>query len=350
MTGLPDLLRQLIRQNGGLSVQDYWTLCQSHPQFGYYMKHDPFGSRGDFVTAPEISQMFGELIGIWIADLWLKMKQPARFLLVECGAGRGTMMDDMLRATRNVPGLHQAAQIHIVETSLHLQELQRQKLGAYKVSWSKTLDDLPTDVPMVILGNEFFDALPIRQVIRTDAGWHERMVGMHGEGFAFGMGDVFPMAASVEAPPGTILEFSPIRDAVWAQMVDRLRKQGGAALMIDYGHAMTAFGDTFQALKDHEMCDVLSSPGDADLTSHVDFGRLADQARDLNPRLATQGDFLDRLGLDTRVKSLLKVATPAQAEEIKAGQARLSSPDQMGELFKVLSICSPASIEPAGFS
>lgn len=350
MTGLPDLLRQLIRQNGGLTVQDYWTLCQSHPRFGYYMKNDPFGTRGDFVTAPEVSQMFGELIGIWVADLWLKMNKPSRFLLVECGAGRGTMMDDLLRATRNVPGLHQAAEIHIVETSPHLQDLQRQKLSAYKVNWSKTLDDLPVDAPLVILGNEFFDALPIRQVIRTDAGWHERMVGVHGDSFAFGIGDVFPMAASVDAPQGTILEFSPIRDAVWAQMVDRLRRQGGAALMIDYGHAMTAFGDTFQAVRDHEPCDVLASPGDCDLTSHVDFGRLADQARDLNPRLATQGDFLNRLGLDTRVKSLLKVATPEQAEEIKAGQDRLSSPQQMGELFKVLSVCSPASIEPAGFS
>ncbi len=350
MTALPDILHKLIRQNGGLSVQDYWTLCQSHPQHGYYMKNDPFGTRGDFITAPEVSQMFGELIGIWVADLWLKLKQPKRFLLVECGAGRGTMMDDLLRATKNVPDFHQAAQIHIVETSLHLENLQRQKLAAYDVTWSRTMDDLPTDVPLVILGNEFFDALPIRQVIRTDAGWHERMVGLHGKNLAFGLGDVFPMAASVDAPAGTILEFSPIRDAVWQQMVTRLRKQGGAALMIDYGHAITSFGDTFQALKDHAPCDVLSNAGEADLTSHVDFGRLADQARDLKPRLATQGDFLNRLGLDTRVKSLLKVATPEQAEEIKAGQTRLAAPDQMGELFKVLSVCCPATIEPAGFS
>lgn len=350
MTGLPEIIREQIRARGGLTVQEYWTLCQSHPKFGYYMRQDPFGSRGDFVTAPEISQMFGELLGIWVADLWMKLGQPSRVILAECGAGRGTMMDDLLRAIRNVPGLLDSLSVWIVETSPALEQKQRQKLAAAAVTWVRDIDDLPGETPLIVLGNEFLDALPIRQVIRTEGGWHERMIGMQGDGLAFGLGSEFPAAAAVAAPPGTIMEFSPLRDAVWGQIVQRVRRQGGAALMIDYGHGVTAFGDTFQAVRNHQPCSVLEEPGGADLTSHVDFGRLSDLAAGLNPRLANQGDFLDRLGLDMRVRALMKNATPEQAEDLKLAQQRLASPEQMGTLFKVLSICNPATIEPAGFS
>ena len=324
-------------------------LCQSHPLHGYYMKQDPFGGTGDFITAPEISQMFGEMIGIWIGDLWIKLGKPSPFSLIECGAGRGTMMDDLLRAIRNLPGFMEAIRIHIVETSPHLRGLQQQKLSSYSVSWHNTLEAVPYEGAAVMIGNEFLDALPVRQVCRSGDAWRERVIGLEGDKLVFGLGGELPFAAQVEAPEGAVFEFSPQRDAVWNIITSRVRAQGGAALMVDYGHGVTSFGDTFQAMKSHAYVDPLAEPGDADLTSHVDFGRLADLAKDLSPRFATQGDFLKRLGIEMRAQTLSANATPDQVRDLKAGLDRLIAPDQMGHLFKVLSICHPSGIEPAGF-
>ena len=167
MNSLAEIIRAHIMHHGPMTVQDYWTLCLSHPHHGYYIKQNPLGQAGDFITAPEISQMFGEMIGIWVADIWLKMQRPSPFLLVECGAGRGTMMEDLLRATRSVPGLHAALEIYIIETSPYLRNIQKQKLDAYKVTWHDTLSGVPDYGPLIILGNEFLDALPIRQVVRA---------------------------------------------------------------------------------------------------------------------------------------------------------------------------------------
>ena len=293
--------------------------------------------------------MFGELLGIWTADLWIKMGKPSPFLLVECGAGRGTMMDDLLRATRSLPGFSEAVQIHIVETSPFLRKLQEEKLSYYNVTWHNALETVPTEGSILILGNEFLDALPVRQVIQANGKWHERVIGLEDNKLTFGLGGELPFAAKVEAPDGAVFEFSPARDAVWTEIVTRMRKQGGAALMIDYGHAVTSFGNTFQAMKSHNYVEVLEEPGDADLTSHVDFGRLSDVARDLNPHLATQADFLKRLGIELRATTLEKNATPDQASDLRSGMTRLIASDQMGDLFKVLAITSPATIEPAGF-
>lgn len=350
MSSLSEIIKTHIRQYGPINVQDYWMLCQSHPVHGYYMKQDPLGGPGDFITAPEISQMFGELIGIWVADMWLKMKKPNPFYLVECGAGRGTMMDDLLRATKALPGFAEAVQVHIVETSPFLRNLQEQKLLGNPVIWHDTLESVPTDHPIIILGNEFLDALPVRQVIRMHGKWHEKMIGLDGDNLAFGFGGELPFAIGVDAPDGAVFEFAPQRDAVWSAMTDRLRHQTGAALMIDYGHGVTGFGDTFQAMKSHEYVDPLDNPGDADLTSHVDFGRLSDLAKDLAPKFATQGDFLKGLGIELRTGTLSKNATPGQLKDLQSGMTRLIAPDQMGTLFKVLAVSYPTSYTPAGFS
>lgn len=349
MNDLSEIIRKHILQHGPITVADYWELCLAHPQHGYYMKQDPFGQEGDFITAPEISQMFGEMIGIWVADLWLKMGSPAMFVLTECGAGRGTMMQDLLRATRAVPGFHAALDINIVETSPHLRAVQKQNLTGYTIHWHDTLATVSELGPLVILGNEFFDALPIRQVVRADTAWRERMIGIDGDGLGFGLGDEIPMSDRIETPIGSVFEFSPARDAVWTEMTGRIRLQGGAALMIDYGHAITGFGDTLQAVKDHAYANILETPGEADLTSHVNFERLKDIAKGLNPRIATQGDFLRRLGIQLRAQTLSKTASTEQAAMLKAGLDRLIEDDQMGTLFKVLSVCNPVTIDPAGF-
>lgn len=332
-----------------MSVQDYWVLCLAHPEHGYYRKQDPFGQNGDFITAPEISQMFGEILGIWVADLWLKLEQPGSVILAECGAGRGTMMNDVLRATRNIAGFHQAASIHIVETSEVLRKAQAETLAEYQVTWHDSIDELPQGAPLILLANEFLDALPIRQVVRSRGRWFERVIGVENGKLVFGYGGEIPMAEKAEAADGTIFEFSPARDNIWRGIASRVREQGGAALTIDYGHAVTGFGNTLQAVKNHQYADVLAEPGDADLTSHVDFARLSDLARDLAPRLATQRDFLTRLGIRMRAKTLLGKATPEQANDIEAALERLTSSEQMGELFKVLCISHPRQPEPAGF-
>lgn len=348
-SSLNDLIKAHIRQHGPMTVQDYWVLCLAHPQHGYYRKQDPFGRQGDFITAPEISQMFGEILGIWAADLWMKLGSPSNFLLAECGAGRGTMLGDLLRATKNVPGFHDAMSVQIVETSETLRKVQADTLADYKVTWHDTIDELPANAPIIFVTNEFLDALPIRQVVRAKGQWFERVIGLQDDKLSFGRGGVVPMSDKVEANDGTIFEFSPARDNIWRQIAERVRTQTGGALTIDYGHAVTGFGNTLQAVKDHAYCDVLETPGDADITSHVDFARLSDLAKDLNPRLATQRDFLTRLGIHIRAKTLLAKANEQQAADIQSALERLTSKEQMGDMFKVLAIVSPSTIDTAGF-
>lgn len=347
MTSLLDLIKSHIAQHGPMTVQDYWALCLSHPQYGYYIKQDPLGRGGDFTTAPEISQVFGEMIGIWAADLWIKLGKPERFILAECGAGRGTMMDDLLRATGNLPGFVEAAEIHIVEISPHLVAVQKQRLSQYNVKWVSTIDDIPMDYPLILLGNEFLDALPIRQMVRTKNGWAERLIGLENDALTFGIGTQVPASDEFDAPEGKIFEVSPARDSVMQQIATRLKMQDGGALLIDYGHLQTSLGDTFQAVKDHQYVDVLATPGDADLTSHVDFARLAMLSEGLTVQMETQGEFLKNMGAILRTDSLLKNATKAQADALRSGLERLIAPDQMGQLFKVIAVTS--GIEPAGF-
>ncbi|WP_051357082.1 SAM-dependent methyltransferase [Azorhizobium doebereinerae] len=342
-----------------MPVGRYMALCLGHPRHGYYMTRDPLGARGDFTTAPEISQMFGELIGLWAVATWQQMGAPAAFRLVELGPGRGTLMADALRAAGLVPAFGAAASLHLVEMSPVLRARQADTLKAVAPRWHDRLEDVP-DGPAIVIANEFFDALPIDQFVRGPDGWHERRVGLDGEGrLAFGLDPrPFPALAALAAHfprphDGAVLE--RLESGPVHALAGRLAAQGGGALVIDYGHARHGFGDTLQAMKDHRFVDPLAAPGEADLTAHVDFAALADAARAVGARAfgpLTQGDFLNRLGLDARAARLTQAADAAQRTAIAAAQARLagSGEGQMGALFKVLALGGPGLGPPPGFA
>ena len=343
MTPLEAELRRIIALDGPITVADYMRLCLGHPQHGYYVTRDPLGAQGDFTTAPEISQMFGELIGAWAVAVWRQMGSPARVNLVELGPGRGTLMADALRAAKAAPDFLSAVAIHLVETSPALRATQESNLAPRNgsITWHHRIEDVP-EGPLIGIANEFVDALPIDQFVR-DRGWHFRMVGLADDRLAFMVApDPLPGNESLEAPTGAILERRHDRPA--ALLARRLAEYGGAALIIDYGHVASGFGDTLQAVADHKFADPLAAPGEADLTAQVDFAALArtavrEGARAQGP--LTQGDFLRRLGIEQRAARLKAKATPQQAADIDAALARLTAPDQMGRLFKVLAIADP---------
>ncbi|KAA5602244.1 class I SAM-dependent methyltransferase [Blastochloris sulfoviridis] len=363
MTPLGRELADLIRADGPLSVARFMALCLGHPRHGYYLTRDPLGRAGDFVTAPEISQMFGELIGLWCADAWNRMGAPERVALVELGPGRGTLMADALRALKVVPALRATLAVHLVETSPALMARQRAALEAagvpagVPVFWHARLADAP-DGPSLIVANEFLDALPVTQLVRGRDGWHERQVGLDSDGrLAFGLSparlpDSLVPAALRTAPPGSLVEVSPERAAAVREIARRLVAHGGAALIVDYGHTQSGLGDTLQAVKGHAFADPLAEPGEADLTSHVDFAALAAAARAEGAAVhgpVTQGAFLAALGIDVRA-ARLKAAAPDQAADIDAALHRLTAPDAMGNLFKVLAIADPKLGPLAGFA
>lgn len=338
MRNLFDLIKRRIETTGPISVADYMDLCLGHPQYGYYMSRDPFGEKGDFTTAPEISQMFGEMIGLWSADMWMKLGSPASFTFAECGPGRGTLMKDMLRACRIVPGFAAAAEIHLIETSPLLIEKQRQNLVGYNVTWNASIDALPEDKPLILIGNEFLDALPVHQAVMTGSGWRERRIGLRDDELIFGLGNTLLGDDMPDAPENEIYEYSPFQDAIWTNICDRIRQQRGAALVIDYGFTADATGDTLQAVKDHEYVSVFQSPGECDLTTHVNFARLQRLAHDLNIHgPVTQEIFLKDLGIELRAEKLI-TANPQMREKITSELQRLTARDQMGELFKVMHV------------
>ncbi|OSQ38496.1 class I SAM-dependent methyltransferase [Thalassospira mesophila] len=351
-TPLLDHLKRRIAIAGPITIADYMTEALAHPQWGYYRKQDPFGQAGDFVTAPEISQMFGELIGLWAAVTWQQMGSPSRVHLVEMGPGRGTLMADALRAVRKVPGFADALTVRFVETSPVLRTRQQTAIMEYGIPavWHDNFDDIPDtqNAPMIVLANEFFDALPVRQFQFTKGGWRERLVAIASEtdDLCFVAGGLAPMTDALvpvtlrgTAKEGDVFETSSLAIAIADQMARRINRDGGAALMIDYGHAHSGFGDTLQALRHHKFHPVLSNPGDADLTTHVDFGALSrtfDQADARTGAVLGQGTFLKMLGIEARADLLKQSATPDQASAIEAALKRLVDADQMGTLFKVL--------------
>jgi NADH dehydrogenase [ubiquinone] 1 alpha subcomplex assembly factor 7 len=378
VTPLGERIAALIRLNGPMSIADYMALCLGDPEHGYYMRREPFGRAGDFITAPEVSQMFGELIGAWVVATWEAMGSPARFAFVELGPGRGTLMKDVLRVARLRPAFLDAAGIHLVETSPRLREIQRETLADSPVVWHASLDDVP-EVPTILIANEFFDALPIRQFVRTADGWAERMIGLgDGGGLTFGLrhlstpttsssgltggsapGEQTPVDRAVASDPpvqpgddvdeGAIVELSPASAAIASGLAARLAKNTGAALLIDYGYEGPATGDTLQAVARHHYVPPLESPGEADLTAHVDFTALARAARaagaETHP-LLTQGEFLARLGLETRAATLKRGKDETTIAAVDAATARLAGPDAMGNLFKVLAISSRGLVVP----
>ena len=354
-TPLGRRLARLIAETGPITVADYMAHCLGDPEHGYYLAREPFGPSGDFVTAPEISQMFGELVGAWIAEAWNAAGRPAAVRLVELGPGRGTLASDLLRTLRLVPDLVAAATLHLVETSPRLRRLQAETRSAAPVAthWHDRLDTVPAGFTLAV-ANEFFDALPVRQFVRTDTAWQERVVGLDADGrLAFGLG---PGAlAACELPPrlreaaaGSILEVSPASIAVMQTLAGRIGRDGGVALVIDYGHAETGLGETLQAVARHAYADPLEAPGEADLTAHVDFSALARAARSGGAAAhgpVGQGAFLSALGLAQRAERLSRDADAATRAAISAAAERLAAPTQMGTLFKVLAV-TPRGVTP----
>ena len=338
---LLDEIRALIAAEGPITVERYMGLCLAR----YYGSRDPLGLAGDFTTAPEISQMFGELIGLWATAVWQGMGEPSPIHLVELGPGRGTLMVDALRATARIPGFRAALQVHLVETSPTLRDRQRQVLAGTGVSptWHDTLDDVP-EGPLLVVANEFFDALPIRQFEATERGWCERLVALDGTALRLALSEEPDPTIDVPPRPGALIEQPDIGAGLMGTLAGRLARHGGAALVIDYGYWGPAFGDTLQALKAHAFADPLADPGEADLTAHVDFHRLARAARDAGALVhgpSSQGDFLRALGIEVRASALKARATPTQAEAVEAGLRRLTDPEGMGELFQVLGLSHP---------
>jgi SAM-dependent MidA family methyltransferase len=354
MTPLEREIRSMIETDGPIPVDRYMELCLAHPRHGYYVTRDPFGARGDFVTAPEVSQMFGELIGAWAAAVWQQMGALERVHLIELGPGRGTLMADALRAVKALPKFHAAVSVHLVEVSPVLREMQEKALAnaGVPVAWHQGIEEIP-DGPTIAIANEFVDALPISQFIKDRDGWHLRMVGLVDDKLAF-VAAPDPMLGLVgetgTTPVGTILERR--YDRPISLLSRRIARQGGAALIVDYGHAESGFGDTLQAVREHKFADPLEHPGEADLTAQVDFAAVADWAQRQGATThgpLSQGEFLRRLGIEARAARLKANATEQQAADIDAALARLTAPDQMGELFKVLAIADPKLGPLSGF-
>ncbi|MBM3531519.1 MAG: class I SAM-dependent methyltransferase [Alphaproteobacteria bacterium] len=326
------------------------TAALADPEEGYYRRRDPLGAAGDFVTAPEVSQMFGELIGAWAAITWQQMGRPDPVRLVEIGPGRGTLMADALRATARVEGFHPALRLHLVEIGERLMERQRATLGKWNPTWHPELSDVP-EGPAIVIANEFLDTLPIRQLVRSGSGWEELMVGLQGDelAYVFGPTALAPLVPPIleSALPGTTVEVSPARIAVADLLARRILAHGGAALLIDYGPPESRAGGTFQAIRSHQKWPPLAEPGTADITSHVDFGELVRAARLAGAATygpIGQGEFLERLGIRPRAERL-----SARDAGVAEALGRLIDLDEMGTLFQVIVIAHPDLPAPAGF-
>lgn len=352
-SALQDEIKRLIAADGPLGIDRYMELCLSHPVYGYYRMRDPFGASGDFITAPEVSQMFGELIGVWCVEAWDAIGRPGAVQIVELGPGRGTLMADVTRVLGSIKSFAAAVEVHLVETGPLLRQCQKQTLGAQagSVTWHETLGTVPPG-PAITIANEFFDALPVRQFERRSGAWFERVVGLDDAGeLALGLAPEAIDTAHLELPAisagdGDVWEHSTARRDVARMLGSRIAADGGAGLLIDYGHLASGFGDSVQAVRDHKPVALVHAPGHSDLTSHVDFEALAGAlAADGNTVSAaiTQREFLNAMGLEARVGGLKQNADEATARDIDLAAARLRDCDQMGNLFKVCAVTGPGA-------
>lgn len=358
LNALAQLLRQRIERGGPISLAQYMALALGHPEHGYYQRGNPFGAAGDFVTAPEISQIFGELLGGWCAFLWEAMGSPPSLRLIEAGPGRATLMADALRVASHKPGFSDALHLHLIETSPGLRDLQKRKLQAFEPVFHDHLDAVP-DGPTLLLANEFFDALPIRQYEQTADGWRERLVTFSPApgAFRFALANTLTPDLKIPAPlhdatVGSVVEISLPSLAIAKAIAERVCRCGGAALVLDYGSRAPKTGETFQSVRNHQFHDPFDRPGEADLTAHVDFQSMAEAARAGGahvPAPLAQGVFLERLGIGPRAEQLARKASPAQAAEIRAACHRLIDPEEMGTLFQVLAITHPDLTALPGF-
>src|SRR5215471_6205347 len=355
-------IRARIARAGPIPVAEFMAMCLYDPQHGYYSHSCPLGAAGDFITAPEISQMFGELMGLWAAEVWQSVGKPDRVALIELGPGRGTMMRDALRAARAAPEFRSAVHVHLIETSLHLQSMQRRTLSTIDdvdLQWHTSIDEVAA-TPSIIVANEFFDALPMRQAERRPTGWHERVVAVDASGALIltiardplsDLGPNLPPAVA-RAGIGEIFEWRPQK---FAAEIARRAAAGGVALIIDYGHAKSATGDTFQAVRLHRYASPLTLPGLTDLTAHVDFEALGKAAQEAGARVhgpIEQGTWLRRLGIEVRAAMLQANATESKRADIAAALQRLTGtgPNQMGSLFKAIGFSALEIVHLPGFA
>jgi SAM-dependent MidA family methyltransferase len=359
MNALAQKIARIIEATGPVSVADYMALCLFDPDHGYYTTRQPFGADGDFITAPEVSQMFGELVAVWLFSAWTVIDRPSPVTLAEIGPGRGTLMKDVLRTlTRLAPEARQKVKVAMIEASPALAGAQKTALAGcgFEVTWHGSVATLPAE-PLLIVGNELFDAIPARQFVKVEGKWRERVVALDDDGklcLAAGASSLDPALLPPDAgatPDGTIFEASPARTALMQTIAEHIAAHGGAGLFIDYGHAEPGFGDTLQAIRRHAYEDVLKNPGEADLTSHVDFSALAQTARFAGTaaHLTTQGEFLLGMGLLERAGRLGGSADQAGRDRISGEVERLAGPDAMGNLFKVLAIL-PRGVAVAPFA
>jgi SAM-dependent MidA family methyltransferase len=359
-TPLGSLIAKMIAEDGPMGLDRYMQLCLGHGEHGYYMSRDPFGARGDFTTAPEVSQIFGELIGIWCVSTWQIMQAPDPVRVIEIGPGRGTLMSDLLRAARVMPGFADSVKVHLVETSPVLRAIQKETLSGTKaeINWHDDVTDVPAG-PALVVGNEFFDALPVRQLQLTGDGWHERVVGLDDERkLQIGLArDTIPAGSLPDwvkpAETGDIVELAPVRDAYAQKVADRISRDGGAALFVDYGHVRSGTGDTLQAVRRHEYVDILHEPGHCDLTAHVDFAALAavfalSGLKVFGP--VTQSRFLAGMGLAERVEMLSKRGGARERMKVADGARRLVAGTEMGHLFKVIVATDAGMATPVPFA
>lgn len=351
-TPLLEHLRGLIRAGGPLTVEHYMEIALWHPQWGYYATHLPVGVHGDFVTAPEISQVFGELIGLWLADLWQRSGAPDPAIVCELGPGKGTLMADLLRAAAMIPAFRGAIRVHLVETSTKLRAVQADTLCAATPTWHQSLATVPAGI-LLLVANEFLDALPVRQFERQADGWHERRVDLDARGDLTFAGDPAQSAEELAAwPAGSVAERRPAARALAREVGARLARQGGAALFVDYGYFPPAPGDTLQAVARHQRHAPLRDPGAADLTAHVDFADFAAAATAAGARAwgpVSQARFLKGLGIDMRARRLADGKNAQQQAQIESGCRRLLDETQMGTLFKALALTGRDAPTPAGF-
>ena len=361
MTGAPpnDLARRLLRRiaaTGPMTLAEFMASALYDPAGGYYTTRRPIGAAGDFVTAPEVSQLFGELIGLWCAETWERLGRPAPVRLVELGPGRGTLMADLLRAARVLPEFERALELHLVEISPALRQAQQAALGGRTATWHASLESVP-EGPFLLVANEFLDALPLRQFERAPDAWRERLVGAVGEALGFALSGPVPLAlipaARREAPVGSVLELCPAATALAAEIARRAAAGPGAALLIDYGYATPPLRGTLQAVSRHRPVPPLERPGEVDLTALVDFGAVTAAVRAAAAAAwgpVSQGAWLRDLGIALRAERLGARATPAQQADLAAAVRRLTDAAEMGERFLALAITPPALGAPAGFA
>ncbi|WP_035267125.1 class I SAM-dependent methyltransferase [Ahrensia sp. 13_GOM-1096m] len=358
---LKQKLLKRIRTSGPLSVADYMAECLFHPEHGYYTRRQPFGADGDFITAPDISQMFGELTALWLVETWSAMGKPADFCLCEIGPGRATWMRDILRTAHKAdPDFVAAAKIHLIEKSPRLIDVQKTALSEHEgqIKWVSKIDDLPA-LPTLLIANELFDALPTRQYVKTTNKWAERVVSEQNGELIFTIGtgtidaDTLPLSAN-GAEESSIFEYAPAREALAQEIASHIAEHKGAALFIDYGHVKSGLGDTLQAVRAHKQENVFANPGDADLTSHVDFETLNIAAKTGGSSIfpiITQAEFLLGLGLIERAGLLGMGKDQATQQAINDAVNRLAGngANQMGDLFKAMCITSTGLVPPAPF-